>query len=327
VSEAKFHWQPDPDPAEWDAVIANSPQGNLFCERLFLDLADVEYGLYLIRQGAHTKAGVCVVKGPGGNSCMLDDLVIYNGLLFLPDAQKKPVRRRFEQFGLTEFAIEQLTNLFETVELALAPQIEDLRPFSWHNYHNPDPATRFSLNLRYTTYVDISDLARGGKPEESEVFCAMETLRQRHIREAGRKAGVVRRAVGCALLIAYYRALMLRQGEKPPEEKLARMEHLIDGLVAANRGAVFEVLNQSGHVVYLVAYGWDSRRAYYLFGAGHPDISEPWQGTVAHWAAFKDMACRYGIAEVDMEGVNSPRRGWFKLGFGGSLVPYYQVTK
>ena len=43
--------------------------------------------------------------------------------------------------------------------------------------------------------------------------------------------------------------------------------------------------------------------------------------------AFKDIAQRLSISEVDMEGVNSPQRGWFKLGFGGNLVPYYHVFK
>jgi hypothetical protein len=32
-----------------------------------------------------------------------------------------------------------------------------------------------------------------------------------------------------------------------------------------------------------------------------------------------------GINEVDMEGVNSPQRGWFKLSKGGNCVPYYEV--
>jgi hypothetical protein len=86
-------------------------------------------------------------------------------------------------------------------------------------------------------------------------------------------------------------------------------------------------LNRDGAVIYSAAYGWDSRRAYYLFGAGHPDLSEPWQSTLGHWKAFIDITNRFGISEVDMEGVNSPQRGWFKLGFGGNLINYYQVYK
>jgi hypothetical protein len=32
-----------------------------------------------------------------------------------------------------------------------------------------------------------------------------------------------------------------------------------------------------------------------------------------------------GKKEVDLEGVNSPHRGWFKLSFGGTLESYWQV--
>jgi len=35
------------------------------------------------------------------------------------------------------------------------------------------------------------------------------------------------------------------------------------------------------------------------------------------------LAKKKNIREIDWEGVNSPQRGWFKLGFGGTLQPYY----
>ena len=34
-----------------------------------------------------------------------------------------------------------------------------------------------------------------------------------------------------------------------------------------------------------------------------------------------------GVSQIDMEGVNSPERGKFKLGFGGILKPYYHISK
>ena len=325
MSESKFRWESDPEPEEWDRLVDLSPQGTLFCERLYLELAGVAYRLFLIKQGAHTKAGVVILPGPNGKSCRLDDLVIHNGLLFLPDPQKKPVKQRFEQFGLTEFVIKRLTDQFDTIELALAPQFEDLRPFLWHDYH--DSNGHFLLDLRYTSYVDISSLDGATEKEQTVAFRSMEALRQRHIREAAKNGATVRRGEGSRLLIEYYRQLMLRQEERPSEEKLTCMERLVDGSLMAGRGAIYEVLNRAGVVIYVVVYGWDPKRAYYLFGAGHPEVSEPWQGTLAHWEAFKDLAQRLSIKEVDLEGVNSPKRGWFKLGFGGDLRPYYHVFK
>lgn len=324
----KFSWQPVTDAGEWDRLVERSAQGTLFSERLYLDLAGVPYDLYLICQGRQTKAGVCVIRTADGSGCRLDDLVIHNGIMFLPDRTKKAVRQRFEQFELTEFAVAELSRRYDPIELALAPQFEDLRPFLWYNYHSGNPDKKFSLDLRYTTYVDLSELAgHEQSPMESATFRAMETLRQRHVREAAKKGGGARRGDSSAVLVGYYRELMTRQGEPAAEDKLSRIARMVDGLIASKRCAVYEVLNHEGTVVYVVAYGWDSKRAYYLFGAGHPEVSEPWQGTFAHWFAFTDLAQRLGMIEADMEGVNSPQRGWFKMGFGGDLHTYFHAIK
>jgi lipid II:glycine glycyltransferase (peptidoglycan interpeptide bridge formation enzyme) len=166
-----------------------------------------------------------------------------------------------------------------------------------------------------------------GKEEDSPCFLEMETVRRYSVREAAKKGGKVVRANSGDTLVEFYRKLMQSQGESPSTVKLAGMQNVMDALLKSGRGAVYHVLNAAEVVVYSVFYGWDTKRAYYLFGAGNPEVSEPWQGTLAHWEAFKDLSQRSGIKKVDLEGVNSPKRGWFKLGFGGDLRPYYRVNK
>ena len=70
---------------------------------------------------------------------------------------------------------------------------------------------------------------------------------------------------------------------------------------------------------------WCYYKAYYLFGAPSDKHNKPWQGTIGQWAVFRYIVENTNINKFDFEGVNSPKRGWFKLGFGGEIVPYYQV--
>jgi hypothetical protein len=314
--------------AEWDDVVDRSPQGTVFSESAYLDASGRQCDLFLVKQGGETKAGVCLVRGADEKSCELDDLVIYGGILFALDGGRQAVKLRYEQFQLTEFVVGQLDNEYSRIAMPLSPHFHDMRPFLWHHYHDADSAKKYRLDLRYTSYVDIESLKTcGDKFEESDCFSAMETVRRYSVREARKKGGSIRVGKDGTQLVAFYRSMMAQQGEQQPEPKLDRMKMAIDRLVARDRAAVYEVLNRDGRVIYVVVYAWDRKRAYYLFGAGHPEISEPWQGTLVHWEAFKDLATRRGVAEVDMEGVNSPQRGWFKLGFGGDLRPYYQVHK
>jgi lipid II:glycine glycyltransferase (peptidoglycan interpeptide bridge formation enzyme) len=76
----------------------------------------------------------------------------------------------------------------------------------------------------------------------------------------------------------------------------------------------------------VAVYAFDDRRAYYLFGASDPELRDSPTGTAVLWDAFGALAAA-GISQIDLEGVNSPRRGWFKMSFGGELRHYYQITK
>ncbi len=329
MSSLKLSLVPVTEADDWDELINRSPQGNLFSERLYLKATGRNHHLYWVKQGTGTeiKAGLVLIVSDDGRCCELDDLVIYGGLLFNLDPKRQLVKRRHDEFQVTEFVIEQITQIYASIDFQMSPEFSDMRPFLWYRYHDAGE-NRFSLNLRYTSYVDISSLQNFiDREEESPCFNNMETVRRYSVREARKKGGSIARAGNGDALIEFYRVMMDRQGDSQSTVKLSGMKRVIDALLEAGRGVVYHVLNSTGAVIYSICYGWDAKRAYYLFGAGHPEINEPWQGTLAHWEAFKDLAQRRAINEVDLEGVNSPQRGWFKLGFGGDLRPYYQVCK
>ena len=54
-------------------------------------------------------------------------------------------------------------------------------------------------------------------------------------------------------------------------------------------------------------------------------MNRPWQGVFGHCEIFRYLNQKYDINLIDLEGVNSPLRGWFKLSLGGSLTSYYRV--
>jgi len=322
---SKFTLEPVTDLAEWDAFVEVSPQGTLFARSLYLHLAVDRWRLYWVRKGNAVKAGISLVLGSEERSVVLDDLVIHSGLMFAPAGEQKETKSRHEHFEITEFVIEWLDLEFDEIALSLAPQFEDMRPFLWHNYYSATPTDKFTLDLRYTSYVDICSLAEG-QEEESSLFRSLETLRQRNIREA-RKVGASTTWEGDGVLFSgYYATLMESQGQVQDPDKLARLVRLIDGLVADGCGAVLVSRNPEGTPIYVTVFGWDEKRAYYLFGAPAPEANERYMGTISFWDGFRWLA-EQGVDVVDMEGVNSPKRGWFKLGFGGDLCAYHEVFK
>ena len=119
--------------------------------------------------------------------------------------------------------------------------------------------------------------------------------------------------------------MMIKQDEKVSQNKLDNMANIIKTTVETKNAVMLATKNSDGKIIYLILFSFDKYRAYYLFGAGNPKATEKHKGTICFWDGFIKLANDYNIKEVDMEGINSPARGWFKLSFGGNIVPYYEI--
>jgi len=316
------------DYRHWDEFVMDSNQGSIFATSRYFTLVDRRFHLYWVTQGnSSIKAGVLLPVTSDGKHVELDDFIIYSGIFFKKDVHRVLSKKRQDNFQLTEFVIDKVLTRYSSVNLSLTPQYEDMRPFLWFGYNDPK-INKFNLDLRYTSYVNISELATDDIPEDDLLlFKDLEPVRRYGVREARRKLASIEFGKFGDQLIAFYIAMMSKQGVDVSSNYISNMTRVIDGLCGSGLGIVAQVMNASGEILYMVMYAWDNKRAYYLYGAGNPVISESWQGSFIHWEVFKYLAKVMKIKEVDLEGVNSPQRGWFKLGFGGNLKSYYQVTR
>ena len=62
----------------------------------------------------------------------------------------------------------------------------------------------------------------------------------------------------------------------------------------------------------------------YLFGGRLTDDKDDYSLTYGMINSFINLK-KLGVSYVDLEGINSPNRGFNKLGYGGSIFPYYTI--
>ncbi|MBN2782301.1 MAG: hypothetical protein JXQ66_03570 [Campylobacterales bacterium] len=309
----------------WQKNVEKTPQYTMFVSPSYLNSFGGKYQLYFVNKGSEFKAAFCILLSDDETEVVLDELVIYAGLFFCQDATQKEVKAKSERFEITEEIIRFLTNKFSNIEMALSTKIEDMRPFLWHNYGLNDKDKVFSLDLRYTSYIDISELKDIDNPQDSLIFKNLETLRQRNIKKAIKEKAYTTQELNIELFLEYYTKLMDLQNQKVSKQKLQNMANVINNSVNNKQAVMFCSKNSKDDIIYITVFSYDKYRAYYLFGAGNLDAKESYKGTICFWDAFINLAKKYDIKEVDMEGINSPARGWFKLSFGGDITPYYEI--
>ncbi len=304
--------------ARWDAFVQASPHGSVYALSPFLAALSVRPTLYYCVRDDVTEAAVLLTHGSGGEP--RSDHVVYDGIIGAPrNGAANDGRAVLDAFGATEFIAAELARRHAVVALQLSPAFVDIRPFLWLNHGVP--GARYVADVRYTSYLDISRLAA----EEKTVLKRARRSRRREIDDAREQGIVTREEFDPPLCTTLYRKTMERQAIDAAEPDLEEMRRLMYALHDAGLGRMFVSWTHDGIPASAVFLGVDQKRAYGMFGGSDPGQRRGPAGTAVLWDAFRALAAS-GVTQVDFDGVNSPRRGWFKLSFGGTLLPYYALT-
>jgi len=323
---SKFRLCKITDLEQWDLEVAKSPHYSIFANSNFINNLDRKFCLYFVYRGQQVKAALPVFLSKDESSIELDDLCIHNSIMFFDNDEQKLINSRQEQFEITEYIINALDNLYNSIEISLSPAIKDIRPFQWHNYFSDNESEKFKIDTRYTSFLDISDFFLKLEDENTNIFKNLDSKRQTDIKRAREEEAKFIESKDVDIFINLYSKLLESQEASVDDQNLDKMRNLINQLIELGYAKMFLTMDSSNQVTYAVVFSYINNVGCYLYGAGNRDNMRRFDATYCIWMTLKSLS-EIGIYSVDLEGVNSPSRGQFKLGFGGSLKSYFRVHK
>jgi hypothetical protein len=319
-----FRLEPTSLGAKWDEFVAKSTDGTVFSYSAYLRGIRENPAVYYCLKNKEIKAGVAVIETNDSSSAILNDFVIYNGVMYAPPLKEQNrATVRSDQFEIASFVAEELAKRYRDVSLRLPPSIIDIRPFLWYNYNSDLP--QYVARVLYTSYVSLEGLLKEKKIEEIPLFRECSYARRQEIRYAIKKGVVTKEEFHPDQFVEFYRLTMERQSKEVLDFRREAMKYLIATLCEQKLGRMFISYTAEGKPGSMAFWGVDNKRAHYIFGANDPQYRDEHVGTAVIWDSFFELSAS-GVKEVNLEGVNSPQRGWFKLSFGGDLRPYFQLT-
>ena len=309
----------------WDDFVNTSPNGSIFSLADYMKSIDQKCVAYYCYKNKEIRAGVSLVESDDGRSTELHDFIIYNGVMFCPQANKQNrAQINSERHRLVEFISEDLGRRYQNVSMSLDPSVIDIRAFLWYNYGTNLP--KYEHNVRYTSYISLEGFQGHAKPEKVPLFMQCSSARRQEISYAIKKGVFTKEEFQPKLFVDFYNMTMTRQGIVVERSVLVGMRKLMETLFKKKMAKMFVSYTQHGNPGSMTFWGIDNKRAYFIFAANDPKYRNSHTGSAVIWDSFAKLN-QSGVREVDLEGVNSPKRGWFKLSFGGDIRPYYHLIK
>jgi lipid II:glycine glycyltransferase (peptidoglycan interpeptide bridge formation enzyme) len=240
---------------------------------------------------------------------------VYNGIIFssLVSKIKKISTKNSIQIILTNKIIDFLIKKHKKINFTLHPNFEDLRPFQWYNY-NENSKNYFNIKLNYTAILDI-------KKTEEELLNNFRTVRKQ---EYKKYYNLVSNEGTVDDLIDLYKMTFDRQKITLDKYFLHELKHFCR-YALNNKFAKMFFLKENSTFISSTFFLFDENTAYYLIGASNPYLRKKIPSTpllVNNIFEFK----KNGITKIDFIGINSPKRGDFKMSFSPQIKAYYNVS-
>jgi uncharacterized protein YwgA len=300
---------------KWDVFVQSSPQGTLFSSIVWLKTYGEPFTIFCCYKGDELVGGVAVVEEKDGkNICPLVYFTPFLGVLFRNnDNMKNPDRISLEK-NIVFSLLEELEKKYHKIAFANHWGITDARPFYWHSYGCKSYG--YEVTLRYTSVVNLCDIQK--------TFEDMDDDTKYEIRKAEKNNIKIMQEDDLEAFFNLQEATFKRQDIERPEFEKILVRKICSTLKEQGRCKTYFAKTESGVNSASAVIIWDNKRAYYMFGATDPETRNNGATSLLLWQIFKELSSD-AIKEIDLVGVNSPKRGRFKIGFGGALLPYIFV--
>jgi len=301
---------------KWNEFELGSPQSSIFSSLESIEFYKDQLDIYRISKGAVTKS-IVYLYSPNKRD-ITPETLIYSGILFSPQKLQKEARYIAEKHTITKCIIEKILMKYDKINLNLHYNIEDIRPFAWHNYHKTSNE-KFQIEVRYTALININN------ENLDSCFSKIDDIKQRDIKKCLKDKDIsfdYKENLN-DLKIFYYQTMKKNNGEFN-KEIFEKNLNFLEILNSKKKGFQTNI-TYKGKTIYSSFFSIHNNVACYLYGAGDINFKNRYAGTYCLWKSL-EFCLERKLNSIDLEGVNSPQRGSFKLSFGSKLKPYFNIS-
>lgn len=301
----------------YENFIKFSPQKNVFCSLEILKFFFDDLDLFTVCKNDKIKSFLYLFKN--GDNHIVSEPFIYSGIINHPKLNMKTSRYNNEVFKLNELVVNEILSLYNVINFNLPLNFIDVRPFLWFNYGKVY-GKKFTITPCYTSIIDIKLRNR------DEVFNEIDDVKKRDIKNSlNNHEYKVSDEINISLIKNFYKNTMIKNKGDYDFYAFKKIFDFIEDQKKKDR-VIQTTTYYKNKPIYSVLFLNDDVSSCYLYGSGDVEIKNRYAGSLALWKAI-EKSINMKLSYIDLEGINSPFRGEYKLNFGGNIQGYFNIYK
>ncbi|MBN2468652.1 MAG: GNAT family N-acetyltransferase [Deltaproteobacteria bacterium] len=302
-SSLTFDYISEDDFERWNHFIDESSEGSIYAKTWYLEAVGLPFRIGVVSKSGNWLGGIVLAKNE--LRCYSNPLFVkYLGVVY-GDSGGKDYTKMSQQVAIAEKIVDSIRDI-KTFDYTFHPSFTNWLPFYWAGYHQQ---TRYTYQIERNDF----DLVRSR---------FKQTVRTQE-RKAVKSGIVVRSDVSPE---RFYRIVSLsfqRQGSPPPFSFRTFFSYY--SLLQRNE-AIQLIGGYLGEDLYAVAgIVYDRKSANLVFNGTDPHYTSSAANVLVIVEAIKSGFEKAAI--FDFEGSMIKPIEFFYRGFGGQLVPYFNIWK
>lgn len=299
------------------SFIKFSPQKNIFCSQEILQYFFEDLDIFTICKNDKIKSVVYLYKDK--NNFIVSEPFIYSGIINHPKLSMKNVRYNNEVFRINELIVNEIFSLYNNLNLNLPLNFLDTRPFLWFNYGKINK-NKYIVTPCYTSIINIE------LKSKNEIFNEIDDVKKRDIKNVIKNEDYkVCDKINLNTIKRFYEDTMKKNKGTFDYYAYEKIFGFIEDQVKYGK-IIQNTTYYRDRPVYSVLFLNDDESSCYLYGSGDVEIKNRYAGSFALWKSI-ERSIELELKYIDLEGINSPFRGEYKLNFGGNIESYYNINK
>ena len=305
---------------KWDEILQTCYKPSIHLSSNFLSIEDNIKKFNIFK--SNELVGIFALK----HSNEYKNIIPTNFLLYTPiqiielkNSNKSKIN--LHNYNIINCIYNFLIKNYNNIYLNLNYLNKDIRPFLWHGH--PEYKKKFFISVKYTSEINLS-LLNNIKFDQSDMFKNLSTTIKQQIRYSINSNFEFKEYFSKSIFMKLIDNTFSKQNVKFDkrfyEIMLDNVKKLIDKKLIKSY-----VIYNNNKICFFGIYSTINTHSTLLFTGRSEDVdNKNYSGAFFFFNSFIDLK-KNNIKTIDLEGINSPKRGFYKLGFGGKVKSYYNI--